>query len=297
MSQAPRLGLAEAPQDVAGKRGRERLVLERGVGDDADQGALERPHAAGHEVGRALRAPRRRRRLRRAGRASAGWRGGRRAPGRRARRRGRSGSARLGGPRGRAARRGCDRRSARSGGRTPTRALKVWKNSSRVRSRPVRNWTSSMSSTSALRKRSLNSAVSAVADGVDERGREVLAGGVADLEAAAVALDVVADRVQEMGLAEAGSAVEEERVVGLRGQLGDGEGGGVGEAVALADHELVEGVARVELVLRASGPAGALGAEDGSAAVLRLASSRARRSRPSHARARRRPRARRSSGR
>ena len=38
-------------------------------------------------------------------------------------------------------------------------ALNVWKNSSRVRARPARNWTSSMRTTSALRKRCLKSAV------------------------------------------------------------------------------------------------------------------------------------------
>ena len=65
------------------------------------------------------------------------------------------------------------------------------------------------------------------------------------------ALDVVADRVQQVGLAEAGRAVEEERVVGLAGQLGDGERGGVGEAVGVADDELVERELRVELGLGA----------------------------------------------
>ena len=37
--------------------------------------------------------------------------------------------------------------------------LKVWKNSSRVLSRPARNWTSSIRTTSAPRKRCLKSAV------------------------------------------------------------------------------------------------------------------------------------------
>ncbi len=44
-----------------------------------------------------------------------------------------------------------------------------------------------------------------------------------------------------MGLADAGGAADEQRVVGLRGHLGDGQGGGVGEAVAVADDELLEG--------------------------------------------------------
>ena len=49
-----------------------------------------------------------------------------------------------------------------------------------------------------------------------------------------------------MRLAEAGAAVDEERVVGLRRRFGDGERGRVGEAVRRADDERVEGVLRVE---------------------------------------------------
>ena len=41
--------------------------------------------------------------------------------------------------------------------------------------------------------------------------------------------------------------MEEERVVGLGGRLGDGQRRGVGEPVALADHEAIEAVLRVEL--------------------------------------------------
>ena len=41
-----------------------------------------------------------------------------------------------------------------------------------------------------------------------------------------------------------GRAVEEERVVGLAGELGDRERGGVGEPVPGADHEALEGVGR-----------------------------------------------------
>ena len=50
-----------------------------------------------------------------------------------------------------------------------------------------------------------------------------------------------------MRLAEAGRPADEQRVVGEAGQLGDGERGGVREAVAVADDELVEREARVEL--------------------------------------------------
>ena len=47
-----------------------------------------------------------------------------------------------------------------------------------------------------------------------------------------------------------GRAVQEERVVRVGGQLRDRQGGRVGEAVALADHELVEGVLGVQPVAR-----------------------------------------------
>ena len=56
----------------------------------------------------------------------------------------------------------------------------------------------------------------------------------------------MADRVQQMGLAEARVAVDEQRVVGLGGGLGDRHGGRVGEPVAAADDERLECVLRVE---------------------------------------------------
>ena len=80
----------------------------------------------------------------------------------------------------------------------------------------------------------------------DELVGEGLGGGVEDGEPAAVVAHVVGDRVQEVGLAEPGRAADEQRVVGEPGHLGDGERGGVGEPVAVADDELVEGEAGVE---------------------------------------------------
>ena len=93
----------------------------------------------------------------------------------------------------------------------------------------------------------------------DEVVGERLDGRVAGGQAVAVLVDVVGDRVQQVGLAEAGRAADEERVVGQAGHLGDRERGGVGEPVAVADHELVERQARVELLRgrRAAAPRGA----------------------------------------
>ena len=82
----------------------------------------------------------------------------------------------------------------------------------------------------------------------DEVVGEGLDGRVAHGQPAAVLGDVVGDRVQQVGLAEPGRAADEERVVGQARQLGHGQGGGVREPVAVADHELVERQARVELL-------------------------------------------------
>ena len=57
---------------------------------------------------------------------------------------------------------------------------------------------------------------------------------------------LVAHGVEQVGLAEPHPAVDEERVVGLGGQLGDGLAGRLGELVRRADDERVEGVLRVE---------------------------------------------------
>ena len=84
-----------------------------------------------------------------------------------------------------------------------------------------------------------------VAQRVDEVVHEGLARHVAHRELALVLADVLRDRLQEVGLAEPGAAVDEERVVRLRRRLGDRERGRVREAVRRADHERVEGVLRV----------------------------------------------------
>ena len=60
------------------------------------------------------------------------------------------------------------------------------------------------------------------------------------------ALRVVPDGVQQVGLAQPGVAVDEQRVVGLGRGLGDRDGGGVGEPVARADDERLERVLRVQ---------------------------------------------------
>jgi hypothetical protein len=62
--------------------------------------------------------------------------------------------------------------------------------------------------------------------------------------------------VQEVSLAEAGRRVDEERVVGLAGKLGDRQGGSVGQLIALADDELLEAVPRVEAAQGARGDVG-----------------------------------------
>ena len=93
-----------------------------------------------------------------------------------------------------------------------------------------------------------------VADRVDEVVGELLGAHVAHPGPGEQARAVVADRVQQVGLAQAGLAVDEQRVVRLGRRLGDGDRGRVREPVARADDEGLERVLRVEpgrLALRA----------------------------------------------
>ena len=81
---------------------------------------------------------------------------------------------------------------------------------------------------------------------VDEVVGELLRAHVAHPRAGVEAAGVVADRVQQVGLAQPGLAVDEQRVVRLGRRLGHRDRGGVREPVARADDEGVEGVLRVE---------------------------------------------------
>jgi hypothetical protein len=82
---------------------------------------------------------------------------------------------------------------------------------------------------------------------------------VADRGHRLAALHLVADGVHQVGLAHAHAAIEEQGIVGLRGPLGHGQRGGARKLVAVADHEGVKGVARVELRRRRPVEAGLLG--------------------------------------
>ena len=86
----------------------------------------------------------------------------------------------------------------------------------------------------------------ALLDRGDELVGELLGRGVDDALARELGDDLVADRVHQVGLAEAHAAVQEERVVGVARALRHGQAGRVGEAVGRADDEVAEGVARVD---------------------------------------------------
>lgn len=53
--------------------------------------------------------------------------------------------------------------------------------------------------------------------------------------------DSIADGVEEVGLSESGTAIDEEWIVGETGTIGDRLGGGGGELVGRTDHEAVKG--------------------------------------------------------
>ena len=80
---------------------------------------------------------------------------------------------------------------------------------------------------------------------VDELVEERLARHVAHPVVGVVLPDVVADGLQEVGLAQAGVAVDEQGVVGPPGRLGHRQRGGVGEPVRRPDDEGVEGELRL----------------------------------------------------
>jgi hypothetical protein len=72
---------------------------------------------------------------------------------------------------------------------------------------------------------------------------ELLGGNVADARRGLSPLHIMTDGVHEMGLAHAHTTIEEERIVGARGALGNSQGRGARKLVAVADHEVVERVA------------------------------------------------------
>jgi len=86
---------------------------------------------------------------------------------------------------------------------------------------------------------------STVLDGIDELIGELLAGEIDDLGRLLVLEDVVTDSLQEVGLAQAAAAVDEEGVVGLRGGLRHGHGRTVRKLVVRTNDEGFEGVAGV----------------------------------------------------
>ena len=103
--------------------------------------------------------------------------------------------------------------------------------------------------------------------GVDELVEEGLGGDVTHPVGRVVVVHVAGDGLEQVGLAQAGVAVDEQGVPAPGRHLGHGLGGGVGEAVGPTDHEVLEGVAGVELDVaggwgrvagagRSTGPAG-----------------------------------------
>jgi hypothetical protein len=77
-------------------------------------------------------------------------------------------------------------------------------------------------------------------------GDEILAVLVNHLRIWIALAQHVADRVDEMGLAQAGAAVDEQRVVGPAGIFGDLQAGGAGNLIRVAFDEGLKGEIRVE---------------------------------------------------
>jgi hypothetical protein len=73
----------------------------------------------------------------------------------------------------------------------------------------------------------------------------------------------VRDGVHQVGLAEAGRTVDEERIIIVSGLLRDGERGAVGHLVLRTHDEMIEGVGRLDRRSRRGGRGGARGARRG----------------------------------
>ena len=72
---------------------------------------------------------------------------------------------------------------------------------------------------------------SGLPDGIDVLVEELLGRDIANLVAGVVLADIVGNRLEEVGLAEAGISVNEEGVVGLRWSFGHAKRRGMGESV------------------------------------------------------------------
>jgi len=126
------------------------------------------------------------------------------------------------------------------------RALKVWKNSSWVLSRPdelniVHHEDIHVAETVA------ELGVAVLLDGGDQLVGEVFAGDVEQPLFRVLLLHIVADGVHQVGLAQAHAAMDEQGVVGIGGGLGHGQGGGMSKAVVAAYHKGIEGILGVQL--------------------------------------------------
>ena len=86
----------------------------------------------------------------------------------------------------------------------------------------------------------------ALGDGVDQLICEVFGGDVEQLRVRIVPVNMVADGVHQVRLAQSRAAVEKERIVGVGRELGHGEGRRMGKAVRSAHDEGIESVFRIK---------------------------------------------------
>ena len=84
-------------------------------------------------------------------------------------------------------------------------------------------------------------------DGVDHVVQELFGGDICDPHRRIALQDAVGNGLHEVGLAEPGCPVDEERVVRLARGLGDRGGGRSSELVGLADHEMAKRVPIIQL--------------------------------------------------
>ena len=129
-------------------------------------------------------------------------------------------------------------------------ALKVWKNSSCVRSLPAKNWMSSISSASTCWNCRLNASIALSCSAFIIALKNCSLRRYITRIRGVVRAHRVAGGEHQVRLAQARAAVQQQRVVRAVAGLQRGlQRGGAAELVAAAFDEVVEGVMRVEVAL------------------------------------------------
>ena len=81
-----------------------------------------------------------------------------------------------------------------------------------------------------------------IANSIDEIVHELLSGYVNEIQRAVIFANLVSNGVKEMGLSKANAAIDEKRIVGAGGGLGDSARGGMSELITGTNDKTAESI-------------------------------------------------------